>query len=135
MKHESNGETADRSASRDEATARRIDQMRKGTTTLAILKLLTDVGEPMHGYQIIRELEARSQGLFEFKEGLIYPRLHQMERNGLLRSRWEGAPGTRRRKVYAVTDKGRRQLEAELRQWEAFSQGMSLLLGPGEASS
>jgi hypothetical protein len=43
------------------AAARRIDQMRKGTTTLAILKLLIDVGEPMHGYQIIRELESRSQ--------------------------------------------------------------------------
>ncbi|MFQ6101546.1 MAG: PadR family transcriptional regulator [Anaerolineae bacterium] len=115
--------------------AGKIDQMRKGTTTVAILKLLVDVGEPLHGYEIIRRLEARSQGYFEFKEGLIYPRLHRMEREGLLESRWLGEPGTRRRKVYTVTDKGRHQLEAELKEWEAFRQGMSLLLGLDRARS
>lgn len=103
--------------------------MRKGTTTLAILKLLSDTGEPMHGYQIIRELEARSQGLFQFKEGLIYPRLHRMEREGLLKGRWEQEPGTRRRKVYTITDRGRHQLQGELRQWDDFRRGMGLLLG------
>jgi len=112
-----------------EAARRRMDQMRKGTTTLAILKLLVDVGEPMHGYQIIRALEDRSEGFFRFKEGLIYPRLHRMEQEGLLESHWEGEPGTRRRKVYTVTEKGRRRLEAELRQWEDFRRGMNLLLG------
>lgn len=105
-----------------------MDQMRKGTTTLAILKLLVDREEPMHGYRIIHELEDRSQGIFEFKEGLIYPRLHQMEQDGLLRSRWEGEPGSRRRKVYTVTERGHRQLEAELQQWRTFRQGMHLLL-------
>lgn len=113
----------------------KIDQMRKGTTTVAILKLLVDVGEPLHGYEIIRRLEARSQGYFRFKEGLIYPRLHRMEQEELLESRWLGEPGTRRRKVYTVTEKGHRQLEAELQQWKAFRQGMSLLLGLEKARS
>ena len=106
-----------------------IDQMRKGTTVVAILKLLVDVGEPMHGYEMIQRLEARSEGYFRFKEGLIYPTLHRMENEGLLKSQWLGDPGTRRRKAYAVTEQGRRRLEAELRQWEAFRRGMSLLLG------
>ena len=106
-----------------------FDQMRKGTTTVAILKLLTDEEEPLHGYEIIRRLEARGQGHFRFKEGLIYPRLHQMERDGLLESRWLGEPGTRRRKVYTVTEEGRRRLKAGLRKWETFRQGMGLLLG------
>jgi len=109
--------------------AGKIDQMRKGTTTMAILKLLTDVGEPLHGYEIIQRLEARSQGFFRFKEGLIYPRLHRMEQEGLLRSQWLGEPGTRRRKMYTVTDKGRRQLETEVRRWQTFSQQMNQLLG------
>jgi DNA-binding PadR family transcriptional regulator len=112
-----------------------MDQMRKGTTSLAILKLLVDSGDEMHGYQIIRELEARSEGLFKFKEGLIYPRLHRMEKEGLLDSHWEGEVGTRRRKVYTVTDKGRRQLEAELHQWETFRRGMNLLLGFEQSGS
>lgn len=114
---------------------RQMEQMRKGTTTLAVLKLLAETGAPMHGYQLMRELEARSQGFFQFKEGLIYPRLHQMEREGLLKSHWEGQPGTRRRKVYDITDEGRRRLEAELHEWETFSQGMRLLLGAERARS
>ncbi len=113
-------------AGKDRGEARQLDQMRKGTTTLAVLKLLVDAGEPMHGYQIIRELEQR---LFQFKEGLIYPRLHQMEQEGLLESRWEGEPGARRRKVYIVTEKGRRQLASEMDQWETFRRGMASLLG------
>lgn len=107
----------------------KLDQIRKGTTIMAILKLLVDEGEPLHGYEIIRRLEARSQGYFRFKEGLVYPSLHRMEQDGLLESRWLGEPGTRRRKVYTVTEKGRRQLEADVQQWQAFSQQMNQLLG------
>lgn len=129
MKRGRAGSDLRRAGEGERAGSPQVNQMRKGTTTLAILKLLADIGEPMHGYQIIRELEARSQGIFQFKEGLIYPRLHQMEQRGLLKSRWEGSPGTRRRKVYTITDKGRHRLEVELREWETFSRGMSRLLG------
>ena len=106
-----------------------LDQMRKGTTTLAILKLLVDQNEAMHGYQIARALEERSHGSFQFQEGLIYPRLHQMEREGLLRSEWEGKRGTRRRKVYLPTADGRHRLTDELKQWQAFNLSMAQLLG------
>lgn len=106
-----------------------LDQMRKGTTIVAILKLLVDEQEPLHGYEIIRRLEARSEGYFSFKEGLIYPSLHRMEQNGLLESQWLGEPGTRRRKVYRVTDRGRRQLEVEMDRWQTFSQQVNQLLG------
>ena len=115
--------------------AKQLDQLRKGTTTLALLKLLEDVGEPLHGYAIIRRLEARTDGAMQFKEGLIYPTLHRMEQEGLLNSRWLGEPGTRRRKVYTVTESGRRRLRAELEQWETFRRGMGLLLGLSEARS
>jgi DNA-binding PadR family transcriptional regulator len=107
----------------------KLDQMRKGTTTVLILKLLVDEEQPLHGYAIIQRLEARSQGYFDFKEGLIYPTLHRMERDGLLESRWLGEPGTRRRKVYTVTEKGRRQLEVEMKRWQTFSRQMNQLLG------
>jgi len=106
-----------------------IDQMRKGTTTMAILKLLVDEGEPLHGYEIIRRLEVRSQGYFRFKEGLVYPRLHRMEREELLKSRWVGEPGTRRRRVYTVTEVGRRKLEVEMHRWQTFSGRVDQLLG------
>jgi len=112
-----------------------IVQMRKGTTALAILKLLADAAEPMHGYQLIQVLESRSQGYLLLKEGLIYPRLHQMEQEGLLRSLWLGEPGTRRRKVYTITEDGRARLRAKLEQWESFSLSMDRLLGTSNAGS
>ena len=81
-----------------------VDQMRKGTTTLAILKLLNDAEAPMHGYQIARELEQRSQGSFQFKEGLLYPRLHQMEHEGLLISKGiTPAHGGKTTRIYRET--------------------------------
>ena len=105
------------------------EQMRKGTTTVIILKLMAELDRPMYGYEIIQELETRSEGYFQFKEGLIYPRLHEMERQGWLRSEWQGAEGSRRRKFYSVTDMGRRRLERELEGWQAFSENVNRLLG------
>ena len=105
------------------------DQMRKGTTTVILLNLLAELDRPMYGYEIIQELEARSQGFFRFQEGLIYPRLHELERQALLRSEWHGEEGGRRRKFYAITEVGRRHLERELQGWRAFSQHVNQLLG------
>ena len=60
---------------------------------------------PMYGYQIIKELEGRSQGYFKFKEGTLYPVLHRLERAGLIWGQWQTLPGSRRRKYYhAETD-------------------------------
>jgi PadR family transcriptional regulator PadR len=105
------------------------EQMRKGTTTVIILNLLAEVDRPMYGYEIIQELEARSQGFFQFKEGLIYPRLHELERRGYLRAEWQGDEGSRRRKFYIITDAGRRRREKELQGWCSFSEHVNLLLG------
>lgn len=105
------------------------EQMRKGTTTVIILQLLHELDRPVHGYEIIRELETRSEGFFRFQEGLIYPRLHEMERDGLLRAEWQGEEGSRRRKVYSITDRGRRRLADEVAQWRSFSAQVDALLG------
>ena len=106
----------------------RIDQMRKGTTTLVLLKLLAYAEEPVHGYEIIQRLEARCEGFFRFREGLIYPRLNELEKRGWIEGRWIGEPGTRRRKVYAITRAGLQQLDAELAQWKGFCRAMRQLL-------
>ena len=105
------------------------EQMRKGTTTVIILNLLAEAERPMYGYEIIQELEARSEGFFRFKEGLIYPRLHEMERRGFLRAEWHGEEGTRRRKFYAITDQGRGRLEEERQGWQALASQVNRLLG------
>jgi PadR family transcriptional regulator PadR len=104
------------------------EQMRKGTTTVILLSLLAKLGRPMYGYEIIKELEKRSQGYFRFKEGLIYPRLHEMERQGLIKGEWQREEGARERKFYRITDKGQRRLAQELIGWQAFTTEVDRLL-------
>ena len=109
------------------------DQIRKGSTEILILSLLAE--GPMYGYQISQELRQRSGGYFEMKEGLLYPTLHRMAQDGLLTSEWRETGTARRRKYYAVTDKGRRALREQTTEWRTFTKKLFHLLGaPAEAS-
>ena len=106
-----------------------VDQMRKGTTSLMVLKLLMDAAAPLHGYEVIQRLKASSHGAIDFKEGLIYPTLHALEQKGLIEGNWAGDAGTRRRRLYSLTEKGRRQLDQDLERWQVLSRQVNLLLG------
>lgn len=94
------------------------DQMRKGSTKLLILSLLAE--QPMYGYQISQELQERSGGYFDMKEGLLYPTLHRMQQEGYLTSEWRDASAARRRKYYIITPKGREVLSQQAAEWQAF---------------
>lgn len=108
-------------------------ELRKGTTVAAILMVLAD--GPEYAYRIIQRLDARTRGLFAFKEGLVYPALHKMEREGLLAAEWRDEGG-RPRKYYALTDEGRRRLASETAALRSFADGLRQLLdgGPDAAS-
>ena len=109
-----------------------LRELLKGNTDCLLLSLINC--QPMYGYQIIKELRKKSSGYFQFKEGLIYPRLHEMERQGFVRSEWQGRQGTRRRKFYEITDRGRRRLVEERQGWRAFAENVNRLLGVEQAS-
>ena len=94
-------------------------------------ELLSQAGEPVNGYEIIRQLEASSQGHFRFKEGLVYPRLHQTDKSGLVESHWLGEPATRRRKVYEITEASQEQLRADVGRWRDLSQMVIVFLDWG----
>ena len=85
---------------------------------MLILRLLSD--EPMYGYQISQELAARSDGYFEMKEGLLYPLLHRLQRDGLVEGKWRAASGERRRRYYTITRAGRQALVEQTREWQMF---------------
>ena len=104
----------------------------KGNLDLLLLSVLS--AGPAHGYAIISALRERSGGTFDLPEGTIYPALHRLEEAGLLASSWAQAEG-RRRRVYAVTDKGAAALAAQRTQWRAFERGMQSVLGwPAQAA-
>lgn len=87
---------------------------------------------PSYGYEIGQTVSERSGGYFELKEGSLYPALHRLERQGLLRSSWREAEG-RRRKYYELTDAGRAELAARKRSWLGFAAGVDGVLGIGRA--
>ncbi|MBC2905445.1 PadR family transcriptional regulator [Streptomyces cupreus] len=74
-----------------------------GRLRLYLLKLLDEA--PRHGYEVIRLLEERFQGLYAPSAGTVYPRLAKLESEGLVTHTTEGG-----RKVYAITDAGRAEL-------------------------
>lgn len=73
-----------------------------------------------HGYQLALEIEERSGGAFRFQHGTLYPILHRLERDGLIRGDWVDEGSRRRRKSYRLTAEGRRELEALVTAWRDF---------------
>ena len=105
-----------------------VQQLRKGSTPLLILSVIAH--ENMYGYQIMRELERRSEGYFTMTAALLYPALHQLEAEGLLTSEWRQGQGKRRRKYYSITPKGKKALAASRTEWNRFIANLRKTLGP-----
>lgn len=93
------------------------------------LVLSTFVEGEKYGYQVVKELERRSEGFFSFKEGTLYPILHRLERQGLLTARWQTMPNGSERRYYSLTRKGKRALSDKLNEWESFVRAVSLVTG------
>lgn len=85
----------------------------------------------MYGYQIVKELETRSQGYFKFKEGTLYPALHRLEKSGLISSSWQQLANGRQRRYYSITPKGIAKLAVERNQWKDFFTAVHLILEQG----
>jgi PadR family transcriptional regulator PadR len=96
-----------------------------------ILSLLTD--RPMYAYEMLQEADRRSARALQLKEGTLYPALHQMERDGLLKAAWRNGPTGRARKYYTLTAKGQRQAASKRRQWTGIAAAMRAILGDGHA--
>jgi len=70
-----------------------------------------------YGYRILQDVMSLSGGEIDWSEALLYPVLHRMEKEGVIRSRWKTAGEKRMRKYYDLTELGRLELEAEKRSW------------------
>ena len=97
-----------------------------GSATLLVLSLLS--GKDKYGYQMIAELEAKSDHTFTMKEGTLYPILHTLEKEGAVRSYEKAAPTGRTRKYYHITKKGLRLLDTKKEEWTIFSQAVNAIL-------
>lgn len=74
-------------------------------------------GGESYGYEIIQRVRELSGGHIEWSDGMLYPVLHRLERDGLIESEWKEADTGRERKYYCLSSDGRKALKAERDQW------------------
>src|SRR6478609_3758044 len=98
----------------------------QGTLDLLILKSLSLA--PMHGFGITKRIEQISKGVFKVNPGSLLLAFQRMERDGLIDSEWRPTENNRRAKFYSLTNKGRKRLEVEKRDWERRSAAIARLL-------
>jgi transcriptional regulator len=89
--------------------------MRKGTLDLLILRTL-DL-RPLHGIAIADRIRQVTKGTFGVGPGSLFPALHRLEQEGWIRGAWGTSQEGRRTRSYTLTASGRRQLEAEKKEW------------------
>ena len=92
------------------------------STKPMILSIL--VGGEDYGYQIIQRVKKISGGALEWSDNMLYPVLHRMEDDGFLISRWKLSDERRLRKYYRLTEKGRKELESDRRQWTSVNEAL-----------
>jgi PadR family transcriptional regulator PadR len=105
------------------------DKLRGHLETMILATL--EQGEA-HGLEILRRLDEAGCGLLRLKEGSLYPALYRLEAAGEVKADWEAAPHGRRgarRRLYNLTTKGRRKLDAGRAEWQQFVRVLGGILG------
>jgi PadR family transcriptional regulator, regulatory protein PadR len=96
---------------------RKKKDVQQGTLALMVLKTL-DVLGPLHGFGLARRIEQISGDLLAVNQGTLYPLLLRLEQEGAITSEWGPSDNNRRARFYSLTPSGRKQLNAERKNWE-----------------
>ncbi|MEM9918866.1 MAG: PadR family transcriptional regulator [Bacteroidota bacterium] len=103
-------------------------ELLKGTLKTIVLKLLADKGR-MYGYEITQYVKMQSEGRLVLTEGALYPTLHKLEKEGLVRAERQQV-GKRMRKYYHLTLAGEKASNSRMAEFEEFLQVMHLIIHP-----
>lgn len=99
----------------------------KGSTSLLLLQLLEE--RDMYGYELVKELENRSENEFSVKEGTLYPALHKLEKQEYIECYWKEQEKGPARKYYKITEAGKEMLMEKTREWNDFVSVMNRMMG------
>ncbi len=94
---------------------------------MILLSLLSK--KDMYGYQLIQKVKELSNNYFLLKEGSLYPILHSLENDELINSYWEETASMRKKKYYSITEKGKKVLSKEKREWKKYFTYVNSILG------
>jgi PadR family transcriptional regulator PadR len=100
-------------------------ELMRGAGPAAVMRLLE--GGEKYGYELVELLDRQSNGVLAMGQSTLYPLLYNLQAKGLIAARSEIADNGRPRKYYRLTDKGKRQLHRDRKQWEALSVAMGKL--------
>lgn len=110
-----------------EGIDRWTQQIRRGSTRLAILQLVSE--RERYGYEVITSIRERTNGVLEVAEGNAYPALHALEAEGHITSTWRMVePGVPPRKYYRITERGAEHLAILAKEWKEYATAVSRLL-------
>jgi PadR family transcriptional regulator, regulatory protein PadR len=98
----------------------------QGTLVLLILKTLAR--GPNHGFGIALHIQGASDGLLRVEEGSLYPALHRLERDKLVKAEWKVTGNKRRARYYRLTPAGRKVLAKAEDSWESMSKGVERVM-------
>jgi DNA-binding PadR family transcriptional regulator len=96
-----------------------------------VLSILAE-GES-YGYAILQRVRELSGGALEWGDGMLYPVLHRLEAQGLVRSRWGESEAGRKRKYYALEAGGKQALAEQKEQWLLVQATLGKLWGAQHA--
>ncbi len=102
-------------------------ELMRGSLDLMVLSVLAT--GPKYGYLLQQELRNASRGLVDVQAGTLYPLLHRLESDKLIRCKWDNSTG-RRRKWYELTEPGRKRLSTQAREWHAYAECLRAMLAP-----
>jgi DNA-binding PadR family transcriptional regulator len=107
-------------------------ELMRGSLDTMVLSVLAD--GPKYGYLIQKRLRDSSHGQVQAQAGTLYPLLHRLESERLIRSKWDDSAG-RRRKWYELTASGRKRLAAQAQAWRRYAECMSRFLDAADGAA
>jgi PadR family transcriptional regulator, regulatory protein PadR len=96
--------------------------------TLYMLVLRTLAGGPLHGYAIARRIREASANGLAIQDGSLYPALNRMLVKGWVAAEWGTSENNRRARFYRLTREGRKQLDAEAKEFDALVRSIQLVM-------
>jgi PadR family transcriptional regulator PadR len=112
----------------EEASMTRFNpELMRGSLDLMVLSVLASGRK--YGYLLQQDLREASRGLVDVQAGTLYPLLHRLESDKLIRCKWDDSTG-RRRKWYELTEAGRKRLSVQAREWQEYADCLRNMLAP-----
>ena len=100
---------------------------------LEMMVLQTLRRQPMHGYALAQHIKRQSNELLQIEEGSLYPALQRLLREELVKAEWGVSATNRHVRIYRLTPKGMKHLEAEVSSFERMLEGITRVLAPSMA--